>query len=292
MTDAQVQLRDYALAEWPGIDWARAEVRVGAFHTVAIPPTGPILRITTGNQFSIRAEREARILQAMARIALPVPIPHLLAGPVEADDGSATLITRMPGSQTDDVTTVNPGRIQSYVDLLAAFHAADPATMSDLPAPRTWCGGPQWPTLVRQELAPLLNVDARRSASDRIAQLLDTEDAGPGVVCHGDFGPHNILWDEDHPASLIDLDHACVGDPAIDIAPLIGFHGFQAIRPIADADTLRRAMIHRATLSLQVAAAAHLNGSYELRGHALKNFTSRHAQGTLFEPTGMRPEDL
>lgn len=292
MTDVDVRLRHYALAEWPAIDWARAEVRVGAFHTVAIPPTGPILRLTTGNQFSIRAEREARTLQEMARIALPVPIPHLLAGPVEADDWSATLITRVPGHQTDDVTTANTRRIQCYVDLLVAFHGANPATMRDLPAPRTWCGGPEWPTLVRQELAPLLNSDARRSASDRIAQLLDIEAAGPGVVCHGDFGPHNILWNDDRPASLIDLDHACVGDPAIDIAPLIGFHGFQAIRPIADADTLRRAMIHRATLSLQVAAAAHLNGSYELRDHALNNFTSRNAQGTLFDPTGMRPEDL
>jgi aminoglycoside phosphotransferase (APT) family kinase protein len=164
--------------------------------------------------------------------------------------------------------------------------------MPDLPPPRTWCGGSQWPNLVQQDLAPLLNTDAQRSASDRVTQLLDVEDVSAGVLCHGDFGPHNILWDQDHPASLIDLDHACVGDPAIDLAPLIGFHGLQAIRPIAPPSTLQRAMIHRATLSLQVAAAAHINRSFDLRDHALRNFANRTAQGTLFEPTGMTPTDI
>jgi aminoglycoside phosphotransferase (APT) family kinase protein len=112
------------------------------------------------------------------------------------------------------------------------------------------------------------------------------------VLCHGDFGPHNILWHQDRAAGLIDLDHACLGDPAIDLAPLIGCHGVQAIRPIARPDALKRAMFHRATLSLQVAAAAHLNGSYELRDHALRNFTSRNDNGTLFDPSGATPADL
>jgi aminoglycoside phosphotransferase (APT) family kinase protein len=102
VTDVEVKLRDYALREWPGFNWSRAEVRVGAFHTVIIPPTGPILRLTTGNHFDTRAQREARTLQTMARIPLPVPIPHVLAGPVAADDWSATLITRVPGSQADE----------------------------------------------------------------------------------------------------------------------------------------------------------------------------------------------
>lgn len=95
MIDVEGRLRDFALGEWPGIDWTHAEVRVGAFHTVVIPPSGPILRATTGNEFGIRAQREARTLESMARIALPVPVPHLLAGPVEADDWGATLITRV-----------------------------------------------------------------------------------------------------------------------------------------------------------------------------------------------------
>lgn len=291
MTDEEVKIRDYARVEWPAVDWTNAAVRVGAFHIVVIPSTGPILRLTTGIHFDTRAQREARTLQAIAGVALPVPIPHVIAGPVESDDWSATLITRVPGHQIDDVTTATPERIQSYADLLTALHAAKPSTMHELPARRTWCGGDEWPALVRHELAPLLNPDAQRSASDRIAQLLDIE-ASPSVLCHGDFGPHNILWNDNRPASLIDLDHACIGDPAIDLAPLIGFHGLPAIRPIADRETLRRAMIHRATLSLQVAAAAHLNGSFDLRDHALDNFATRNAQGTLFEPTGMTPANL
>lgn len=290
--EQEARLRDYALAEWPGTDWGRAEIRVGAFHTVVIPPAGPILRLTTGSGFQSRAQREARTLRTMARISLPLPIPEVLSGPLGGDRWSATLVTRVPGTQADDVTTASAGRLQGYADLLAAFHAADTDAVRDLPPPRTWCGGQGWPAIVRHDLAPLLDSDVRRSAVERTEELLDSEDAGAGVVCHGDFGPHNILWIEDRPASLIDLDHASVGDPAMDLAPLIGFHGLEAISAMATPQTLRRAMAHRATLSLQVAAAAHLNGSHELRDHALRNFATRCRHRTLFDPKGMTPQDL
>lgn len=290
--DQQSRLRHYAHAAWPGIDWGGAEIRVGAFHTVVIPPAGPILRLTTGSGFESRAQREAKTLRTMARIALPVPIPEVLDGPVVGDGWSATLITRVPGAQTDDVTTANSGRLQGYADLLAALHAAEPGAVRELPPPRTWCGGREWLAIVRHDLAPLLDGDVRTSAVQRVEQLLDSEDAGADTVCHGDFGPHNILWIDDCPAGLIDLDHACLGDPAIDLAPLIGFHGLKAISALGTPQTLRRAMIHRATLSLQVAAAAHLSGSLALRDHALRNFAGRCRDGTLFDPDGLTPQQL
>ena len=286
------RLRSYAAEAWPRFDWAAAQIHGGAFHVVVVPPTGPILRVTTGRGFDARARRESETLVTMAGLALPVPIPRLLEGPVAGDDWSASLITRVPGTPADDLIATNPAKLQVYAELLAALRAADPRVGSDLPPPRTWCGGGEWPDLVRRDLSLLLAEDVRGTALDRIAELLDAEGDVAGVVCHGDFGPHNILWDVDRPAGLIDLDHACIGDPAIDLAPLIGFHGLEAVSAIAPAAEIRRAMIHRATLSLQVAAAAHLNGSNDLRDHALRNFATRSRQGTLFEPNGMTPADV
>lgn len=92
--------------------------------------------------------------------------------------------------------------------------------------------------------------------------VLDAEQAVAPVPVHGDLGMHNILWhgadtDRRSPSTisgLIDLDHAALGDPAIDVAPLLGRFG-TALAGVVSPGLLRRAMPHRATLSLQVAAA-------------------------------------
>ena len=42
---------------------------------------------------------------------------------------------------------------------------------------------------------------------------------GPGqVVCHGDFGPWNIVWDGPTPVGLLDFEYARPGDPLDDVA--------------------------------------------------------------------------
>ncbi|WP_454129158.1 phosphotransferase family protein [Microbacterium aurum] len=110
----------------------------------------------------------------------------------------------------------------------------------------------------------------------------------PALV-HGDFGPHNIGWRDGVAVSVFDWDHSALDDPAIDIAPLIGIYGARHVADIAPADLLQRAMRHRATLPLQVAAAAHRVGDAALRGHAVGNFRSRLAAGTLHDPAGSRP---
>lgn len=137
-----------------------------------------------------------------------------------------------------------------------------------------------------RELAPLLGPSAADVAEVQVQPALDVERDVAPTLCHGDFGPHNILWAGGTAASVIDWDHACIGDPAIDLAPLISFHGASALCALASAEEVRRAKIHRATLPLQVAAAARLAGLEPLRDHALANFERRLAEGTLFGPGG------
>jgi hypothetical protein len=286
------ELRPWAAERWPEVHWADAVVTSGAFHTVVVPSAGPVLRVSSTFDFTRRTEREAGILRTFAASMLPVPIPRLLDGPIVTAIWAGVLITRIAGHGRADTDELEPIRGDGYRHLLDAMTALDPQRLAALPEPRAWCGGGDWPELVRTELVPLLPGPAHRAAVIRVDDVLRAESGVERRVCHGDFGPHNLLWDDaGQPAGLIDLDHACVGDPAIDIAPLISFHGASAVAALVPAPLLERAMIHRATLSLQVAAAAHLCGLTSLRDHALRNFATRHDRGTLFDPQGVLQPD-
>jgi hypothetical protein len=126
-------------------------------------------------------------------------------------------------------------------------------------------------------------------AVDIVADVLAVErDPAPGVV-HGDFGLHNVIWQGSTASGLIDFDHLGLGDPAIDIAPLVGKFSIAELSADFESEILRRAMIHRASLPLQVAAAAELAGNAELRDYAPGNFTHRSRSGTLYDPAGQSP---
>jgi aminoglycoside phosphotransferase (APT) family kinase protein len=124
------------------------------------------------------------------------------------------------------------------------------------------------------------------AAVDRV--LAAEGDAVPTLV-HGDLNLHNLMWSHGRPSGLIDLDHAAWADPAVDTAPLIGAFGADRVSEIVAEDLLERSMHHRASLPLQVAAAAHIVGNGPLRDHALGNFVSRARSGTLHSPDGRAP---
>lgn len=108
-------------------------------------------------------------------------------------------------------------------------------------------------------------------------------DAQPALV-HGDFGLHNVLWTQDRISGVIDFDHAAVGDPAMDVAPLVGQFGAVKLAQIYDREMLYRAKSHRASLPLQVAAAGALVNDSKLRDQALGNFHKRLRNGSLYTP--------
>ena len=184
--------------------------------------------------------------------------------------------------------------------LLRAVEAGEAfAAVGELSEPRAWCGGHRFPEVVTARLVPLLAGSGVREAADRVVgDMLAAEQMIAPVPVHGDLGMHNILWCDAGAdrrsaltiSGLIDLDHAAVGDPAIDVAPLLGRFGAAALADALSPTVLSRAMLHRATLSLQVAAAADLRGDEALRDFALSNFARRHAAGTLYDPDGARPD--
>jgi hypothetical protein len=59
---------------------------------------------------------------------------------------------------------------------------------------------------------------------------------GPGeVVCHGDFGPWNLVWDGAGPVGIVDWDEARPARPVFDVA-----YALEYAVPFRDDDTCRR----------------------------------------------------
>jgi Ser/Thr protein kinase RdoA (MazF antagonist) len=232
-----------------------------------------------------RLAREHALLTAVAAMELPVAHPRALPGIADRADRTAMLVTTVPGTerpQPDWDPVAGP-----LIALLRDLHAAGPVPAAP---PRAWCGGPHWPDIVADSVIPALPADCATAADRVVRELLAAERDAPIGFVHGDFGPHNILWRGDEICSLIDFDHSCAGDPAIDYASLISFYGADAIRGrTRDPALVDRALRHRAGFTLQLAAAAVLVGDARLFGHTIGNFTTRLRAGTLHDPGGSTP---
>ncbi|WP_155853964.1 aminoglycoside phosphotransferase family protein [Arthrobacter sp. H5] len=112
---------------------------------------------------------------------------------------------------------------QHFAGILDDLRSAQ-VPAAGLPPARTWCGGEAWPDVVERITADH-RFRMRSTARAVVREVLNLHRAVNPALVHGDFGPHNILWDESGTPGLIDFDNACAADPAIDVAPLIGFYG-------------------------------------------------------------------
>ena len=268
--------KDLAAACWPEHDWSAARYRHGAFHDVLVLPE-VVARVTTDAD---RVAREHRTALLLSGVDLPFAVPKPLSEPRSHDGRTGMLVSRLDGQFHPDITWEEAA--SEFAEALDALSAVVPPP--GLPAPRVWCGGEQWPAVVMDHLVPLLPKDLRDTAAEVVAAVIVTEFRAPVRLVHGDFGPHNLLWRDGRISGLFDWDHLCAGDPAIDLAPLVGIYGAAHVAEITDPATLNRAMTHRATLSLQVAAAGELAGNTALREHALNNFVTRARAETLRDP--------
>lgn len=266
---------------WPDLDWNRAEFRSGAFHRVAVLGDSAVVRVAFGTGHAERTRTETANLAAFTAAALPFRIPAVLREPFHGEGWSAQFNGFVPGEHRplERWETVRVPLQQ----VLAALAATVPPSGAVLPPVRQWCGAGNWPAVVAGITSGLAPREIR-AATRVVAEVLAAEALVPPGVVHGDFGLHNVLWAGSEISGLVDFDNACLGDPAMDLAPLVGAFGAAAVADIADAELVARAQLHRASLSLQVAAAGHLTGDYDLREFALGNFSDRFRSGTLYDP--------
>ncbi|MBK4346769.1 phosphotransferase family protein [Lacisediminihabitans changchengi] len=257
---------------WPELPWPELIPGYGAYHRVALFPGRAVIRVSTGLGHERRARREHANATAVGLLDLPVPTPGPIGRPVVATEWTACAIDYLPGRrrQDEEWDVVGP----ELTRVLAELRSVPLPVSAGLRPVRDWCGGPEWPAVVERIAAPLGRT-LRRTAIDAAAAVLEVERDIRPVFVHGDFGMHNLLWLGGRIAGVLDLDTACAGDPAIDVAQLLGAFDPDDVERMTGAAVFARAVVHKRTLPLQVAAAADLAGDAVLRDHALSNFVER-----------------
>jgi Ser/Thr protein kinase RdoA (MazF antagonist) len=105
--------------------------------------------------------------------------------------------------------------------------------------------------------------DEQVAAAMRLLRLYhDTFDVE--VVCHGDFGPWNLVWRQQLPYAVIDFDDVYRGDPADDVAYALRMfisYGFSAAEPL---ELVRRTRAALSAYGATFDVPAILGREYEL----------------------------
>ena len=182
-----------------------------------------ILRVDSGaGPFAgteLTLAREAEVYRALS--GQPVPIARFEGA---TPDGSALLMGRVSGTH-DLATLAEAERIaicDQFMDALAALHRIDTEPL-DLPSfhrpldTRDHAIGELdlWERIFRQRVvrpAPLVH------CAFAILRDLAPAYAGPTVLCHGDVGPRNFMFERGRITALIDWEIAHLGDPMDDLA--------------------------------------------------------------------------
>ncbi|MGO4230944.1 phosphotransferase [Arthrobacter sp. YAF34] len=263
---------------WSDLEWTSPVYRHGAFHHVAVLGSTSVVRVSFAANHEAQIGRQSAVLLAVGNAGLKTRIPRLLRT-LTGDTWSAMACTVIKGAHMPDRSWHEARHY--FAGILNDLQCAQ--LLTGLPAARSWCGGNFWPEVVERITADS-GSRVRKAAQTVVREVLSLEEGVCPSLVHGDFGPHNILWDESTAPGLIDFDNACAADPAIDVAPLIGFYGAAKVGEIVDAHVLARAKVYRASLPLQIAAAAALGTDRRLQSHALSNFARRLETGSLHDP--------
>jgi aminoglycoside phosphotransferase (APT) family kinase protein len=207
---------------------------------------------------AIRVARDAIAGAALRRVQqlvdqlpeLPFGLPRSV-GPVIDHDGLVAVAThRLPG-QPHPHGSGDPAELRR---LLEAIHTVDVEPLRNWLAPaRSFAGGPRWHEVMTNEVLPRLPEDVRAEAAARVGALAGLRSPLLGLN-HGDLAGSNVLWQEGRVVGVLDWDLAAEDDPAEDLASLAGWHGWDLVQELADAETVARATVFRRSFPLQIIA--------------------------------------
>lgn len=268
-SDLTPSLLDELEEVWPRHDWSNTEIRHGAFHT-AVMLEDAVYRVRHGRNRRLAIYAEVAVMQKFSEFDLRGSTPRVIADGFHAAEWSAFGTTRLPGTPLVPTSWASDRHI--ILPLLDSLRSVEAHLDTGIPESPQWCGGRDFADLLEQlmeDIAP----PVRASARDTVAMMFSMEN-DEMKLCHGDFGPHNILI-SDTGIGLIDPDNLCLGDEALDVAPLLGSYSTSDLKQDFSQELLQRAAAIKRALPLQVAVAADLAGDEGLRNHALNNFATR-----------------
>ena len=154
---------------------------------------------------------EALALELIARNALPVPAPRLVAADLDASHGDvpAILETWLPGSEAWQA-----GNLDAYllgaVTWLWAIHTVRVSVLSELP---------RYAPYERLERIEPPRFSRKQWMWMRVLEILRAPwpSYSPTLI-HRDYHPGNVLWDGARVTGVVDWATAAIGPPGIDLA--------------------------------------------------------------------------
>lgn len=114
-------------------------------------------------------------------------------------------------------------------------------------------GGHRRRRVMLDEVVPRLLPRNRELARRAIRDLAELDVVLPHLV-HSDLMSHNMIWDGDRLAGVIDWDHASLGDPAQDVATLAMSYGWAPLDRVLPSEITHRARLHARIMPMQSVA--------------------------------------
>ena len=170
---------------------------------------------------------EVAVLRALSG-SLPLRIPD----PQYEREGAFIGYARLPGEPLwcETFLALDDATRERVAAQLAGFLRALHRMRIDVDVPMA-DSHDQWVELYRrisEKLFPLMRPDRRDAVAQHFEQYLQNTFEFQPVLRHGDFGPGNILFDRRtrSVSGVVDFGSVALGDPAVDIASLIGPLGY------------------------------------------------------------------
>jgi aminoglycoside 2''-phosphotransferase len=276
-TDAYLKQIHSAYPEL-SVDLKTISLSGGQFSDVLILNERLIFRFPKSPHAAAELYPDIAILKALEG-KLPLPIPHLLYISEQAPEQLAFMgYPMIPGEPllrerfaaiTDE--TILEQIASELANFLKVLNALPLDTISS--QQKTYDARAEWQQTFADfeaQLFPYMRPDAQQQITESFAAALNDAslwDFQP-VICHGDFGTGNILYQDGHISGIIDFTFCGIGDPAQDVGALIASYGETFIERVfvfypALRQALPRARFIRSTYALWQAFYALRDGNQE-----------------------------
>lgn len=257
---------------YPDLEVSDLRTDRGQFNDVLVVDGELIFRFPRYARAAEALETETAILRALkGRVPLPVPDPIYTR--VEPSTGRQTLMgyRMIPGEPlwNETVDAIGDGETlrrlaTQLADFLRALHSVPVSTIGlDLPITDDAHYWSDMYGAFRQELFGFMRLDARRAVERSYEAFLGEPRnfQWRPVLRHGDFGGSNILYDPwaRSISGVIDFGSAGLGDPAVDLGPIVGYGEafvrwfYMAYPELASPAVVERTWFYRSTYALQQA---------------------------------------
>lgn len=269
---------------YPDLSVYSANVASGQFNDALIVNDELVFRFPRTNDAAAMLAIEVGVLRGLqGRVPVAVPNPAFTAIDAGSSQPRFMGYWLLPGKPLDRVTLdelwiVDRPAFARLGQQTGAFLRALHGTPAEelalvLPVADDAAFWSRMLAAFRDELFGFMRLDACTVVEQTFAEYLGDRDnfAWRAALRHGDFGGANLLFDTETKllSGVIDFGGVALGDPAVDLAATLAFHGrlAHAMRPaypgLFAPGPLRRATFYRSTFSLQQALWALRAGDEE-----------------------------